>query len=111
MKRGSETNLKIANYKLAASYSRPDQRRGGSCILVRNTFDVKCPDNLIKPKQFHFEYCITEIIQLKLYVVCIYRIPNVNATIFLQSLDELLYKLTKKSKKNIILCGDWILIY
>lgn len=37
----------------------------------------------------------------------IYRIPYVNATKFLQKLDELLNKLTQKSKKNIILCGDW----
>ncbi|KAH9645705.1 hypothetical protein HF086_003378 [Spodoptera exigua] len=107
MKKGTESNLNICNYRLAASFSRTDLRRGGSCILVRKHLDFKqILFNLIDPIPFHFEFCCTEVVQLKLYIVCIYRIPNPNATVFLQSLNALLKKLTKKSR-HIILCGDW----
>lgn len=39
--------------------------------------------------------------------MCIYRIPDSDVFIFFKKLESLLHYLTRKVKKNIILCGDW----
>lgn len=107
IKKGAEANLILKNYKLVSAYSRPHQRRGGTCILVKKNLDCKPITNLIEPKLCYFECCGIEITTLKLYVICIYRTPNSNVTLFLENLNLLLKNLLKRKNKTAILCGDW----
>lgn len=106
IKRGSESNLKIRNYKLVSSYSRDNERRGGTCILLKNEVDYINLD-ITTPVKYDFEYCATELVNYGLIIVCIYRTPSSNVRNFLNNLDFLLAKLTRKRNKQLILCGDW----
>lgn len=62
IQRGAENNLKVHNYKLATSFSRCNQKRGGSCILIKNNLRHKqlqiCRDLSIPSV---FESCGIEI--------------------------------------------------
>lgn len=107
LKTGCESNLRINNYKMASFFSRSNQRRGGSCILVKNNIQYKQIVNLIPPIPLQFEYCAIEIIKHNLIVICIYRTPTHDALMFLNSLELLTNKLCKKGKKKVIMCGDW----
>ncbi|KAI5640836.1 reverse transcriptase (RNA-dependent DNA polymerase) domain-containing protein [Phthorimaea operculella] len=110
--RNSEANIKLNNFKLAASYCRPNGSRGGTCILVNKLFSCKslhiaselAVDN-------YFECCGVEITGLNLIIVNIYRIPKqvkAHVGVFLHKLDKLLHSLTCRFKrKKIIVCGDW----
>lgn len=105
MKKGSEKNLILKNYKLAASYSR-DQRRGGTCILINKEIDFLKID-ITQAIDYTFECCAIELPQYKVIIVCIYRTPTSNTEIFLRQLQSLLHMLSRKRNKRIILCGDW----
>lgn len=107
MKKGTESNLLLQNYKLVSSFSRPKQRRGGTCILVKKELDCEAVRGLPTPLIYTFEFCAIEIVTLNVYVICIYRIPNSNVKQFFERLIQVLTKLTKKSNKNVIVCGDW----
>lgn len=105
MKRGSEKNLHIKNYTLAASYCR-NERRGGSCILLKNNLEFK----EIKIKEsvpFSFEGCAVEVLPYNVIIVCIYRTPSSKVEIFLDKLESLLETLSRKHNKKVVLCGDW----
>jgi hypothetical protein len=49
---------------------------------------------------------LTELVDFKLYVGCIYRAPNGQFDIFLDKLEIMIKKLLSKNK-ILILCGDW----
>lgn len=110
IKRGSESNLRLSNYKLASSYSRTHQKRGGTCIIVKNNLDYTALDThkYVIPTEKHFEYCGIKIISLNIIIICIYRTPDSDIEFFFHSLDALLTKLNViKPNIKIILCGDW----
>lgn len=108
MKKGTECNLQLQGFKLASCYCRNEQRRGGSCILIKNNIDYS---PLLIANQlaccYNFECCGIEIPSYNLIIVCIYRIPKSNIKIFFDKLSLLLNKVTKNNKKHIIICGDW----
>lgn len=62
---------------------------------------------LIPSTPYHFECCATEIIGYNLLIVCIYRTPTSNPSIFLKNFELLTRTLTRKKNKKVILCGDW----
>lgn len=107
MKKGTECNLQLQGFKLASCYCRNEQRRGGSCILIKNNIDYS---PLLIANQlaccYNFECCGIEIPSYNLIIVCIYRIPKSNIKIFFDKLSLLLNKVTKNNKKHIIICGD-----
>lgn len=108
MRLGSERNLKIPNYNLASCFSRKQQRRGGTCILIKHGLaytPLKTTLDLCVP--YYFECCGVELPDFNLIIVCIYRIPGHNVELFIYNFRILLTKLTHKEKKKIILCGDW----
>lgn len=76
MKKGTESNLVLQNYKLVSSFSSPKQRRGGTCILVKKELECQPIRGLPTPIMYTFEFCAIEIVTLNIYVICIYRIPN-----------------------------------
>lgn len=109
MKKGSECNLLLPGYKIASCFSRQDQRRGGTCILIKNEFDytplLHITNQFACP--YSFECCGVELKNYNLIIICVYRIPNSNVDIFFEKLSLLLGKVTKSDKKQVIICGDW----
>lgn len=103
LRRGTEANLRLVNYTLAASYCRQHQRRGGTCILLKNGIEYKATLNL-KPQDYSFECCGVELLDYNLHVICIYRTPDSPIETFFKELSRLLNSLRRK---NIVLCGDW----
>lgn len=107
MKKGSEPNLYLSRYKLASCFSRRNQRRGGSCVLVKSDLDytpLKIPCQLASAE--YFECCGIELTGYHLIVICIYRIPNSDIQIFFEKLAILLNKVCNNSR-SVIVCGDW----
>lgn len=111
VKKGMEANIKLHNYKLASSFSR-NKNKGGTCILVKSTLEIKTviiPPDLAM--DFYFECCATEIIGLNIIIINIYRVPKQTKThlgIFIYKLDKLLDYVTNKfEEKKIVICGDW----
>lgn len=98
MKRGTESNLVIGEFKLASSFCRTKQRRGGSCILIKQHLKFKIIKP-IEPVHYAFEYCGIEILDYNLIVVCIYRRPEYNnINLFFENISLLLDILTKKKE-------------
>lgn len=107
VKSGSMSILNIPNFKVASSYCRKE-KRGGSCILIPETYDcseIKWIADLGCDRDF--ECCAIKLPCHNLIVVCIYRTPDSDCKIFLSLLSVILQKLSKGKYKNIILCGDW----
>lgn len=108
IKAGQESNLQLADFTLADSYSRKKQRRGGVCIMCRDHIDFKKLTFLNElNSDFSFESCGIEISTYKCIVICIYRIPNSSPYIFLSKLETILRRLKKFTNKKIIITGDF----
>jgi hypothetical protein len=108
IKQGSESNIRIKGFNLAATFSRKNIKRGGSCILVRQHYQYR---SLVLCKTLSvekvFECCGIEIPNLKCILICIYRVPEAkNVRLFLDKLNVLLSKITTNSTKKIIITGD-----
>lgn len=105
---GCEKNIVLTNYKLAAHFSRQKEKRGGTCILVQKKLDFKLIDltKEIACKN-NFECCGIELITYNIVIICIYRIPKSNTSVFFSKLECLLHKLTQNKYKKIVLTGDW----
>lgn len=99
----------IPNFTLGSSNFRKN-RRGGSCILVRNTHSFKPIEGL---KRYCSESIIEcsgiELLHHNIIVFCIYRPPKSKheaIETFFTSFNSLLNKYCC-SKKKIIICGDF----
>lgn len=104
---GEEKFLNLNNYHVSSIFSRQSQRRGGSCILLRNDFKgLKLCDINRMSIEKEFEICGLEITQLKLIILCIYRTPNSNINVFFRKMNETLSKFRHKQSK-LIICGDF----
>jgi hypothetical protein len=57
-------------------------------------------------KEKDFEMSAVEILDFDLIVVCVYRSPDGDFSIFIRNLELVIQKV-KVSKKRLILCGDW----
>lgn len=104
--------LDIPNFSIGAHFTR-DSRDGGSCILVRNGIKFRTLDEL---SQFNIcnvmETCAIELTDLKLIVVCIYRIPKKKNkkyyfNLFFHNLNGILSVLTRNKNNKLIICGDF----
>lgn len=104
--------LVIPDFKLLSWYCRP-QRRGGSCILIRN--DQRAI-NLLNIEKLSicniFECSAIELTEHKIIIICLYRPPsNENKAeklnIFLNNFENMLIQLWHKQKYKIIVCGDY----
>lgn len=107
VKSGNEGNINISGFRLAASYSRTHQKRGGVCILTSH--DVQAQQiTWVKDfsEDYVFECCGILIEDIKLIIICIYRTPNSPTKIFLHKFNQLLSKLKHKTKYKIVTAGD-----
>lgn len=110
IKKGNENNLKLIEFKLANFFSRDSEKRGGSAILVRRNIKFKPLPICNELSCSHaFECCGIEVLDLDLLIINIYRVPkSAYEETFLNRLETLLRSLVlKRSKKKIIVCGDW----
>lgn len=107
--KGYENYLTIPNYELAAYYSRDNSKRGGACIIVRKGLQFKELKQINKMSETGvFECCAIEIINYKIAVVCLYRVPkDTNFNLCMEKLDILLQELNNKSFKHIVIAGDF----
>lgn len=108
IKSGNETLLDIPNYKLAASFSRKTSK-GGSCIIVKNGYQYKeIPDIKKLSIPGACELCAIELIDYRVIIVCIYRVPSYsNLESFFNILNNLLKIISRVNKKHIVLAGDF----
>ena len=100
-------NTNIQNFKLVSAFNRKYKTHGGSCIYVKDnivTKDIDCFTTF--GEEINFELSLSELVDFKLYVGCIYRAPNGQFDIFLDKLEIMIQKLLSKNK-ILILCGDW----
>lgn len=103
-----ELNIQLKQYKLGSIFCRFKQKRGGVCIIHHNSVEIKqLPFVRDLSCELTFECCGIELINYKIILVCIYKIPESNARIFLNKLDILLSILKRKTNKSIVLTGDW----
>ncbi|XP_026739279.1 uncharacterized protein LOC113502097 [Trichoplusia ni] len=107
--KGYENQLNVPNYCLAACYSRKEKKRGGACILVKNGHRFKeLPKiaNISSPGVF--ECCGIELIDYKIIVICIYRVPNINnLNDCLAKLEFILKDVSNARQKKIVIAGDF----
>lgn len=104
---GHEGNLNIDGYNLVASYQRKDKKRGGTCILLRQGIEyevLNIASDLSIPLKF--ECCAVLLKEVNLIIVCVYRIPGSDLTVFLKNMESLLNILCKRNKK-VAVCGDF----
>lgn len=106
---GFETYLHINNYVLASCISRNNSKRGGACIIVNKEHKWReIPDVKKHTIANLFECCAIELIDYKVIIVCVYRVPNPNNVVtFLSKLEKVLLLITKISSNNILLAGDF----
>lgn len=101
--------LKIMNFRLGSIYCRK-KRRGGSCILVRNSLDFTPINNISKFSHENIIECSgIELKEHKLYVICIYRPPKLkkeDIDMFFSRFESLLNRYCR-STKRVIICGDF----
>lgn len=110
MSRGSEVNLKINNFVLAASYSRKNCNRGGVAIIVRNDTEYKEIKEIEQISETYiFECCGVNLIKYGLVVICIYtnKAPSSSKARFFHKLNQLLETACLHKRKKYILCGDF----
>jgi hypothetical protein len=109
MQIGDESHLAIPNFKLATFYSR-NNRNGGSCILIRNVHKYHKIDELNSASIPNVIECTgLELIEHKIIIVSIYRVPKNNSQnidAFFEKLNFILNKICYK-KKKIVICGDF----
>lgn len=104
---GSERNVHINGFRLASSFSRTGQKRGGVCILCKENILIRKLDFLDEfAEEQVFECCGIEIQAIKCFVICIYRTPTSNLTTFLHKFELLLNRLKQKINRKIVITGD-----
>lgn len=106
---GQELFLKIPNYDLAACYSRNESKRGGSCVLVHKQYKYKDLPEITKMSLMNiFECCAMELIDLKIIVICVYRVPKQNnLNLFFKRLEKVLDYTSKLKSHKIVIAGDF----
>jgi exonuclease III len=77
----------FVNYSLVSKFCRKNKQHGGSCIYVKENLEAK-PYNLFENlTQEHFEASIIELTQFNTIIICVYKTPNSNINIFIETTD------------------------
>lgn len=80
---GQEKYVRLENYLMVSSFCR-NKKRGGTCILAKK--GISCRDITFIKKyatQKTFECCGIELLENRLIIICLYRIPMSDPNIFL----------------------------
>ena len=99
--------LHVQNYTVASFFARKQHIHGGSLILCKNYIKyVPKHDLVMLSNEMHCEIAAVEIIQLDFIIITVYRPPNGDYNIFLDTMTLLLENIFN-SGKYIILNGDF----
>lgn len=96
----------IRNFQLSSAFSRRNAIRGGSLIFVNSC------KHKIKERKDVVALSIERIIELscveleEFIIVCVYRPPSGNFNVFESTMEDVIKKICK-SKKSIVVCGDF----
>lgn len=109
LKPGEDAFVHLDGYTVASNYSRQDIRRGGVCILCRGNLNFSNLTIINKyQEESTFEVCGIIMPEHRFCVICIYRIPNSNVTVFLNKFQDMLYNVSNQYHDyKIILAGDF----
>lgn len=101
--------LRINNLHPKSWYTRSTKIRGGSCILVKNSYQTTTCEELTSMSiELDFECSAVKIDLFKIIVICIYRSPNGNIDVFFQKLQECLdWAAKRKICNRVIIGGDF----
>lgn len=103
-------NLKITsfpNFYLANSYCRNLLSRGGVCIFTKQNLDfIPGYDSMNLTVEKHFEFTHVFLPKISTIIICLYRTPDGNFSIFLKHLELLLNAIYDPSS-TLIICGDF----
>lgn len=100
-----EMLLSYKNHHVASSFNRELVIRGGSLVLIRNGIKAKERKDIVNMSvEQNIELSCVELD--KYVIVCVYRPPNSNFSVFLSVMDTALKTISKKAK-NVIVCGDF----
>lgn len=101
----SENLLSIKNFSIVSVYNRESAIRGGSLIIVRNDLKVKERKDVVAlTMERTIELSCVELD--KHIIICVYRPPSSDYAAFESVMEDVL-KLVFKSKKYILVCGDF----
>lgn len=97
----------VQNYAVASFFARKQHIHGGSIILCKNDIKyVPKHDLVMLSNEMHCEIAAVEIIQLDFIIITVYRPPNGDYNIFLDTMTLLLENIFN-SGKYIIINGDF----
>jgi len=107
MRKEEILDFSFPGYKLANSFCREKNSRGGVCILVRNDMIYQPIDlnKLCKEKTFEISAVKLEIGSTSVTLCCVYRSPSENPNYFLKYLEKTL-KLLYQPDISFVICGD-----
>lgn len=99
-------SFNLNNYNITSCFNRKCISRGGSLIAVRQNIKSKERKDVTSLSVEHkIELSCVEL--EKCIIVCVYRPPYYdNFDIFEKNMEQVLFKLCK-SRKNVIICGDF----
>ena len=87
----------ISNFKLASAFCRKSSAHRGSCIYVKENIIIREIDYFTSlSEEKNFEISLINLVDYKLYVVCIYISLEGQIDYFLNKLESLIQKRTNK---------------
>jgi hypothetical protein len=94
----------IANYKLGAYYCTNTFKKGGVCIFVKNSlkFSMVTVNSYCNDKDIELCVILLHTVNIKFYIISLYRAPTANFMKFLNILHTVLKTLYTKSFEFII---------
>ena len=100
-------NIHIPKYKLGAKYCTKNLKQGGVCICTHETVNYININLLKYSKKQDLEIAAIQlnIQEVKIIILCIYRVPNGNFDCFLNK-QEIILNFLHKHNAEFIRCGD-----
>jgi exonuclease III len=105
-------HLNLDIYTLGAHYCRSQYKKGGTCIYIHKSlkFVTINLDKFCHERDMEACAISLNISNCKIIILTIYRAPASNYELFLDKLELILQKISKKYV-NLILCGDFNVNY
>jgi exonuclease III len=107
MRKEEMLDFSFPGYKLANSFCRETNLKGGVCILARNDmiYQPIYLNKLCKEKIFEISAVKLNIGSIKVILCCVYRSPSKNPNYFVKQLEKTL-NLLYQPNISFVICGD-----
>nr|CAI5842028.1 unnamed protein product [Callosobruchus analis] len=100
------TQMNIYGYRLVSAYCRPTRIHGGVCMFVKKNIFCKVIDIGSFCLEASAEFCALELSQQNMIIIVVYRSCLADISLFFDKFEELLYFISGKYEKIVIL-GDF----